>query len=297
MVIAETFQSLADGILTFVNYGITVLVLMFLYELYRFIAGPEKTPAEGAGWLWDKIKSTGKIPFTEERSEKVKRDAQRAFNQEMGELVYEKEELAIMERVQGGVKDLLAYNHDLLRLPAGYPPAEAQFRDFVERVDEVRTTVHSETRNWRGVNKTTFRAQMRINKVIEDLKKNPDVRVSEINALRADDSKILALHQKTLTKIKSLLVLLDRLHDASNGAAAATILHAPTSTYRGPSPTPGAMLFDLAEAQRRLRAANVFIDMTSLADELVQLQGMGTTTEPGVMRILEDLITRTKRII
>jgi len=303
--IGGAMEGLANAILSIVNYGVTFITLMLIYEIGRFVVGPKKAeelPGEVAGGIkswFGGLKSKGHLPGTEEHAEKKKRDKKNALELAVGEFVAEKAELAVMEKVKEEITDLITEKGRLQGLAVTYPHAESEFRRFEDAVKRVHKDAEAETYLWRGsltsssIIRSTFKTQKAINKLIDDVKKMGGVPASTINELRADESKILALHKETGTKVKQLLAELDQFKDVAVDAAGTVRVHTPSPGPYGTSP--GALGFDTAAAKSKLMRFNIAV-ITRLANELIQLQGTGTGTKPGIMRVLEDVMTRIRSI-
>ena len=295
MAAAAQVEQLGQAILDFVNYGITIVVLMIIYEFFQLVRGGSSGPSAGAmasggarrvaGWFSDKAAST---------AEYKKKMHKKELKLEISEMIGEEDLLAKMEVVDKEVKEIAAEKRHLVTLlPTSTPldDIEHKFEQFAGRVKQAVEDTQNEGRAWKKVGRATFKQQKRIRQAITALEKDKDVSADKINGLRADENLILQRHQETGREIAALLTLLEELAKTAHDA------YESSTTSMGA--TPGPTMFDAVGAKTilgRFDAAKV-TQMLALATHLIELQGTGTGTKPGVKKILTDLISRTEKLM
>jgi len=121
-----------------------------------------------------------------------------------------------------------------------------------------------------------------MSKVIDDLKENKDISPSEINKLKVLERDILALHKETESNVAALQSLLESLENKAEEA------------YKMKDKKTAA--FDYNNAAQSIKSFD-FSKAPGLATNLVDLQGEGTASKPGVLTVLEALVAETKKLL
>ncbi len=296
----EAMQGLAEGIVKFINYGITIITILLFVEIGRLaihlFKGPASTAgsavAGGSGKLFGWLKGKGAVPFTKEHRERFGGipHSKRAFELEMGELIREKEELQVMEKIKADVEVLERTHTHLQSLADTDPHGEDQIKAFGGEVHAAIDDVQKATRLWSGVKRTTFKHQQNMKVVIDYLEKDRNIAASDINKLRVQEGLILKLHQDSETTRNALVKELESLRAIVEKSLRVT-------PKMVPPPAPGAkggLIFDVAAAKTELSKFK-FSNVKTYADKLVELQSMDPNK--GVLGVLENLILETKPLM
>ncbi|MEK6905365.1 MAG: hypothetical protein AABX24_03095 [Nanoarchaeota archaeon] len=186
--VIETLETLAKGILGLVNWGITIITVMFLWECYKFITGGSEAGSEVAQKAWKKAKTY--IPRTNARAKRVTKKV-------MNEYIMEGEEEKKLDEIKRTVSTIVA---DLEVLEQkGVSPLEAA--KLVKLVVRLGDKIKDAKKYFRGLNRRTSRAQTGIKRLF-DYMKDKGVKDAElVEKVRILEDSILKLHEQTAREI------------------------------------------------------------------------------------------------
>ncbi len=180
-------ETLANQILALVNWGITILVLMLIWEIYQFIrggaeAGPLLKAGGGMDNFWKGVKA--RIPGTAAQVRRVQK-------KELNEYILEEREETELDKLKAYALHLVTQMEAIAN--RSYFTRSEQvnlvqdIRGFGELFNQVK-------RYFRSLNKRTSREQSGLDKFFQYVKKKGIEVPEEVKAL---ENNILKLHQQT----------------------------------------------------------------------------------------------------
>ena len=266
---------------TFLAWSYVILFLVFIVGF-------------GSSWFIHRADTAGdRADRTEEKAEKKKESSEKrkketvkkgkkAFARTMSEFIVEKNELEIFKEIDRIVKDIKKKKAGLEATTEPSDKTEAMFEALAGEIQEAIEDNEEATKLWRksrGINRTTFKQQRELKGFIEVLEKE-DVDPAKIQELRAKEALILERHRETKIKIDQLVQILKPFKETVSKAA----------KLETPDPSePEKTIFDLNGAKGLISDID-FQPAEDLIVECVQLQGNGTPTNPGVVKIIESVI-------
>jgi hypothetical protein len=220
---------LAISLVNLINYGITVVILMFIYEVFQLFSGPAK---DAGKHLTDWKKS----PVLNA----IKRRRKNAHVGQLNEMLVEEKELGLVENVLAAVE--LAKNEmDVLQtktefttqieydenLGKGNRGAVAPIlkRTPKNKIVLIELRITKAIKYLRNVKKRTWRQRSKTGELIKKLEKDGK---SSTNLI-ALENNILKLHEETKEELRKAEVKLKKLR-AAQKAPAAGAYPAPIST-------------------------------------------------------------------
>ena len=211
-------ETLANGILGLVNWGITIITVMLLWECYKFITGGSEAGAEKAGKAWKSIKPY--LPGTNAK-------AKRVTKKEMNEYIMEEKQEQKLDEVKHTVSTIIA-DLDVFAKKTVSPP-EAQ--KFVKLVGKLGDKIKDAKKYFRGLNRRTSRAQTGIQRLF-DYMKDKGVKDDElVQKVKVMEDTILKLHQLTAEEVGRVeaeyasldsLPAMEKLRSESKGSSASS---------------------------------------------------------------------------
>lgn len=181
-------ETLANGILGLVNWGITIIVVMFLWECYKFITGGSEGGKEVAAKAGKKIWKH--MPGTRAR-------AKRVTKKEMNEYIMEEKEEQKLDEVKNALSTIVADLEVFVRKPASPPEAQK----FLKTVGKLGDKIKDAKKYFRGLNRRTSRAQTGINRLF-DYMKDKGVKDDElVRKVKVFEDTILKLHEQTAQEV------------------------------------------------------------------------------------------------
>ncbi len=198
-----TFETLAQWILNLVNWGVTILVFMLIWEIIQFARGSGERQAAGEpGWFGKAKGWFGQ----REKTKKVKRAAGREKTRLLSEYIEEKEEL---EKLDDAQKAFDAFKAEV-NSAAG--AGITKRKEFVDRFAELQKAVNEAGKEVSKLKRVTWRQQRRSKQLLDELDKS-GAEDAELKKLRAVENDILKKHDEL---IKHLTTAAQPLAD--NGA-------------------------------------------------------------------------------
>jgi len=286
-------EKLAEAVLQFVDGGVTILVVMLFYEGYRWIAVGNETGAvaDGGRRAADWLKEKGVVPFTKEHREKYGRIggkySKRAFSMLMMQFQREKIEYKLIVDLKDKVKNITKDKTAVQALAPAAPPDPDTDLVKVEKLKDDVVIARKEAteifKKWRRIKSTTFKHQTEIKRVIKQLRNLPDTDLNKIKDLETEEDMILKRHEDTKNEIQSLKQLIIDFEKAAEEAT--------KQVTTGTAP-----IFDLVAARNKLIAFD-FSDGNKICNRLEKLQGQGSPTNPGVLKLLAAITVNIKKLL
>ena len=190
-------ETLANQILALVNWGITILVLMLIWEMYQFVrggeeAGPLLKAGGGMDNFWKGVKA--KIPGTTAR-------ARRVHKRELNEYILEEAEEKSLDSLKGSALHILS---GLEAVANRKYFTRSEQVGLVQAVQQFGEKLNDTKRYFRNLNRRTSRAENGLDKLFEYYKEKGIEVPKEVKIL---EENILKLHQQTgqdIAKVEAL---------------------------------------------------------------------------------------------
>ncbi len=194
------FEQLANAVLSFVNWGITIVVIMLIWEIIQFIRGG--TEDRGVGEWQTGRKSLGEIKdsFNEwtgrkevQKQKKIKRQASRDKTRLLNEYIEEKKEKELLDKALVALKEFddvadKAINNGIDNKKA-----------FTASFNELKKALQESANEINRLKRATWRQERQTDRLIKELEEVASDK--ELQALKALDRDILVRHDKV---VKSL---------------------------------------------------------------------------------------------
>lgn len=182
------FESLAKAILTFVNWGITILVFMLIYEVFRLIAGGEKG-AEKAG-------DVGK----EKLGKWWKKRRRRQKTRLLREYLEEEKEMELIDKVKDSITKAVSLVQAIINKKKIDTLSEKQ--GLIAIIVAVNDALDEAIGHFGKLKMRTWRQERETGKLIEKLEEAG----ASVDNLKVYEKEILDFHKKTknlLTEARS----------------------------------------------------------------------------------------------
>ena len=227
-----TFETLAQGILNFVNWGITIITIMAIWEAIAWATGygtEGKTGAKSVSKFGERLgkrigEMTEGIPALKEEK-KVKRAAGREKTTMLSEYIEEKKELDFIKTASKKLKNFDAVV--AAAKSAGITDKKAISKGY----DELKTALTDAEKEIRRLKRSTFRQERRSKQLIDALE-DGGVSKTELNGIQALENNILVKHDEV---VKGLELALQQVDKGPVGTEVG-ILNAFLKRYRGRLP-------------------------------------------------------------
>ncbi len=182
-------ETLANGILGLVNWGITIIVALFLWECYKFITGGSEAGSEVANKAWKNAKAY--LPGTNAK-------AKRITKKEMNEYIMEEEEEQKLDEIKRIVSTIVADLEVFARKSAS-PPETAKLLKLIGRLGD---KIKGAKKYFRGLNRRTSRAQTGIERLFNYMKDKGVKDAELVKKVKVLEETILRLHEQTAREIE-----------------------------------------------------------------------------------------------
>jgi hypothetical protein len=173
-------EQVANTILDFVNYGITILIILLVIEIFKFI-GVGNVKAAGS-----KIKDWKKLPAMKS----IRKRAHRAKVKELNEYVREQKEaqhINLVETARKEIVTLVQYVRSEKNL------TESNFKGIEEGVNKLDKQVNESLDYFKKVTSATRRQERKTGKLIKALEDND----ADVTQIKTYEAQILAKHDET----------------------------------------------------------------------------------------------------
>ena len=184
-------EPLANGILGLVDWGITIIVAMFLWECYKFITGGSEAGSEVANKAWKNAKAY--LPGTNAK-------AKRVTKKEMNEYIMEEKEEQKLDEIKRMVSTVIA-DLEVFARKSVSPPEAAKFLKLVGRLGD---KIKDAKKYFRGLNRRTSRAQTGIERLFNYMKDKGVKDAELVRKVKILEETILRLHEQTAREIEKV---------------------------------------------------------------------------------------------
>src|SRR3989338_4982344 len=175
------FEQLANAVLSFVNWGITIVVIMLIWEIIQFIRGGTEERGDGTSGIGKKSLGEIKEVFNKwtgrdevEKKKKVKRAASREETKLLSEYIEEKKELGLIEEAQ---QKLLEFETVVNGAVSSKSIPKTKFTEAYKNLVDAVEEAGKETNRLKRV---TFRQERRSGQLIKELEK-AEVKDKDLN--------------------------------------------------------------------------------------------------------------------
>lgn len=217
-------ETLANGILGLVNWGITIIVAMFLWECYKFITGGSEAGSEVANKAWKNAKAY--LPGTGAR-------AKRVTKKEMNEYIMEENEEQKLDEIKRTISTIVADMEVIGRegKPVSSSPEVVKFLKMIKRLGD---KIKDAKKYFRGLNRRTSRAQTGIERLFNYMKDKGVKDAELVKKVKILENTILKLHEQTAQEIERVeaeyvsinnLPAITKLQSGSKGESTSGITH------------------------------------------------------------------------
>ena len=193
------FEELANNILTFVNYGITVLVIMLIVEFFKFIFAGGTGTAIGSH-----LTDWSKSPVLNWIKKQKRQEQTKAIN----EYLQEGEEVKLLSGAVVAANDALKPTEKLLSV--GVVGELAELDKVLDKLGKAGDALRKAQDHYRSVNKATFRQEREFGKLLNKLREEG----KDVTQFTALENNILRLHKEIVSEISKVLTH----YEAANGS-------------------------------------------------------------------------------
>lgn len=198
MAIEQAFEQLSKAILNFVNFGITILVLLLIWEGIRFIAGPKGETAKATGARLTDWKKSPVLNM-------IKKERSRYRTRLLNDYLQEQKETQFLDgAVKAAQKALVAV--EKARSDKEFK-TEGERDEMVKAVEEVEEHLKAVKHRYRRVNKATWRQEREMGPLLEKMRKEG----KDVNDLITLENNILRLHKECITEADKVIGHYDTL--------------------------------------------------------------------------------------
>ena len=208
------FEQLAQTVLNFVNWGITIVVIMLIWEIIQFIRGGTEERGENSSGIGKKSLGEIKDSFNEwtgraevEKKKKVSRAASREETAMLNEYVEEKKELEkIDSAVEEGKNFLATLNTPKIKA--------SEVKSGFTKLDKAIQAAGKETS---ALKRNTWRERRKMKDLYQALD-GAGVSKGEIQKVQALENSILERHNYVIAALAKAAGSMGRLNATANSA-------------------------------------------------------------------------------
>lgn len=192
MAIEQAFEQLSKAILNFVNFGITILVLLLIWEGIRFIAGPKGETAKAVG---SRLTDWKKSPVLN----MIKKGRSRYRTRLLNDYLQEQKETQFLDRaVKAAQKALAAV--EKARSDKEFK-TEGERDEMVKAIEEVEKHLKAVKHRYRRVNKATWRQEREMGPLLEKMRKGG----KDVKDLITLENNLLKIHKDCVTEADKVI--------------------------------------------------------------------------------------------
>lgn len=196
------FEQLAQAVLSFVNWGITIVVVMLIWEIIQFIRGGTEDRGTGSSGIGKKSLGEIKDSFNEwtgradvEKKKKITREASREETALLNEYVEEKDELQKIDEAVNEAQACLKVVDSSLAVKSKVPvnSVKDSFDTLSKKVDKAVKETNRLKRN-------TWRERRRMKQLYEALEEI-NINEKELQNLKVMENYILVKHNEVIQNL------------------------------------------------------------------------------------------------
>ncbi|MDO8656395.1 MAG: hypothetical protein Q7K45_04095 [Nanoarchaeota archaeon] len=211
------FEQLAQAVLGFVNWGITIVLIMLVWEIIQFIRGGSEERDTGSSGVGKKSLSEIKEGFNKwtgrdevEKKKKITRDAAREETSALNEYIAEETELKHLDDAVVKAQECLKLVGDAQTSPATSPAKIINvFESISSKFKEVNRAVQAAENQTKELTRTTWRERRKMKELLKSLD-DADVSKGDLDSVRALEDQVLKRHDYVITNLASAVAALHR---------------------------------------------------------------------------------------
>ncbi len=192
MAAEQAIEQLAKVILNFVNFGITILVFMLIWEGIRLVAGPKGETAKAVGGRLTDWKKSPVLNL-------IKKGRGRYRTRLLNEYLQEQKETQFLNGAVQAAQNALAAVEKVRG--AKEINSEQERDELVKAVEEVETHLKAVKQRYGRVNRATFRQERALGPLFEKWREAG----KDVKDLMALENNILKLHKECLTEVNNVI--------------------------------------------------------------------------------------------
>lgn len=213
------FEQLAQAVLGFVNWGITIVVIMLIWEVIQFIRGGTDDRSEGSSGIGKKSLGEIKEGFNKwtgrdevEKKKKITRDASRQETAELNEYIEEKNELELLDEAVTKSQEFLQLVGEAQKSPTkALTPLTSKIKELNKAVTDAGNETNKLKRN-------TWRERSKMKNLLKSLS-DAEVSKGDLDKIRALEDQVLKRHDYVITNLTSAAAALRRGNSALTNAS------------------------------------------------------------------------------
>ncbi|MEK6951039.1 MAG: hypothetical protein AABX13_04930 [Nanoarchaeota archaeon] len=193
MAIEQAFEQLAKAILNFVNFGITILTILLIWELIRLVMGPK--PGEAASAVGNRLTDWKKSPVLKA----IKKGRGRWNTRMLNEYLQEQKETQFLNEAVKASQNALAAVEKVRG--AKEITSEKERDEMVNAVEELEAHLKAVKHRYSRVKRATFRQE----RALEPLIKKWREAGKDVQELIALENNLLKLHKECLAEVDTVM--------------------------------------------------------------------------------------------
>ena len=214
------FEELATGVINFVKYGETILVILLIWEGFKFIG----TFGGGAGKVANRMVDWKKSPVLNA----IKRQKGRANTRLLNEYLEEQKETTLLDEAVKAAKEALAGVQTVLaakqmtfvvRMQLFGKTASGKLGVVLDLGEKLKTA----KQEYRRVNRNTWRQERSVGEIIKKMR----AAGMDVKQLLALEANILKLHKECADELNTVLT-----HYAKMDAAIKAVRNEPQASFQ-----------------------------------------------------------------
>ena len=202
-------EGIAVWILQLANWGITILVIMLVIEIWKFFSFGTKGQEAVSNAPGNLLKTLG-VGEEAKKERKTKRDASRVKTAALNDYVEEKKELDLISKA---LEECNNFATAVVKYGITPKPSKADTDQIRDKLNTFKDSVDAVKSEYDKLNKRTARQERAGGKLIKDLE-DAEIGKKDMEKARAYESDILKNHNDVvqgISKVKSSIEKLDQL--------------------------------------------------------------------------------------
>lgn len=219
------FEELAKSMLTFVNYGITIVFILIIVEVIKLISfGGTGAAVSRRLTDWQKSPVLKFLGLT-------KVQQARAKTRLLSEYVEEQKATGLLDDARAAAQDAL---REVQHTKAGAQITEKERDDTIQKIEGLRDKLKEARGEYRRVNKATWRQERQMGPILQKLKDEGQ----NVNDLVSLENNILKLHKEIIDEVDNALNQFDKMKADVKALKDEPATHFPLTIAGGALATP-----------------------------------------------------------
>src|SRR3989338_3097402 len=188
------FEEVANTILDFADYGLVVLILLLVWEIIQFIKGGTDAKTKSVSEL--NLTDWSKSPIL--KMSGFNRWRRRANTAQLNTYLEEQKETELLNEAVKQAQEALAKANQIVNSASIDSTSR---NDLMRETRQLKVKLGDARKEYKGVNRNTWRMYRRTNTVLEKMKKKDE----DTTQLIALENNILKLHKENVTELDKVL--------------------------------------------------------------------------------------------